>query len=81
MKKTSLAQLDPRSLRSNVFEVSLDPASEALQPPEVQDCVSEFVVNFSGRLCTKSQLITLKDEGYWDQLMDDGRPTIVVKDW
>uniref|UniRef100_A0A670YHX8 F-box domain-containing protein n=1 Tax=Pseudonaja textilis TaxID=8673 RepID=A0A670YHX8_PSETE len=31
-------------------------------------------------LCTKSQLITLKDEGYWDQLMDDGRPTIVVKD-
>ncbi|XP_070615377.1 F-box only protein 44-like isoform X2 [Erythrolamprus reginae] len=32
-------------------------------------------------LCIKSQLITLKDEGYWDQLMDEGRPTIMVKDW
>ncbi|XP_063001554.1 F-box only protein 44-like [Elgaria multicarinata webbii] len=32
-------------------------------------------------ICTKSQLITLKDEGYWDELMDEGRPTIAVKDW
>nr|XP_028597545.1 F-box only protein 44-like [Podarcis muralis] len=31
--------------------------------------------------CSKSQLITLKDEGYWDELMDEARPTIEVKDW
>ncbi|XP_026571655.1 F-box only protein 44-like [Pseudonaja textilis] len=43
---------------------------------EVEKCFAAY-----NGLCTKSQLITLKDEGYWDQLMDDGRPTIVVKDW
>uniref|UniRef100_A0A8C6XKM1 F-box protein n=1 Tax=Naja naja TaxID=35670 RepID=A0A8C6XKM1_NAJNA len=43
---------------------------------EVAKCFAAY-----NGLCTKSQLITLKDEGYWDQLMDDGRPTIVVKDW
>ncbi|XP_033015299.1 F-box only protein 44-like isoform X2 [Lacerta agilis] len=31
--------------------------------------------------CSKSQLITLKDEGYWDELMDEARPIIFVKDW
>ncbi|XP_060131201.1 F-box only protein 44-like [Zootoca vivipara] len=31
--------------------------------------------------CSKSQLITLKDEGYWDELMDQARPLIVVKDF
>ncbi|CAI5783051.1 F-box only protein 44-like [Podarcis lilfordi] len=30
--------------------------------------------------CSKSQLITLKDEGYWDELMDEARPMIEVKD-
>ncbi|XP_060131202.1 F-box only protein 44-like [Zootoca vivipara] len=30
--------------------------------------------------CSKSQLITLKDEGYWDELMDEARPMIVVDD-
>ncbi|XP_063173413.1 F-box only protein 44-like [Candoia aspera] len=43
---------------------------------EVKKCFAVY-----NGLCTKSQLITLRDEGYWDQLMDDGRPTIVVKDW
>ncbi|NXG03688.1 FBX6 protein, partial [Sakesphorus luctuosus] len=31
--------------------------------------------------CFKSQFITLKNEGYWNQLMDEQRPEIVVKDW
>ncbi|XP_068891198.1 F-box only protein 44-like [Aphelocoma coerulescens] len=31
--------------------------------------------------CFKSQLITLKKEGYWNQLMDEKRPEITVKDW
>ncbi|NWH61431.1 FBX6 protein, partial [Geococcyx californianus] len=31
--------------------------------------------------CFKSQLITLQNEGYWNQLMDEKRPEIVVKDW
>nr|XP_034975818.1 F-box only protein 44-like [Zootoca vivipara] len=30
--------------------------------------------------CSKSQLITLKDEGYWDELMDEARPMIWVRD-
>nr|XP_034975266.1 F-box only protein 44-like [Zootoca vivipara] len=29
----------------------------------------------------KSQLIVLKDHGYWDELMDEVKPDIVVKDW
>ncbi|PKU27308.1 f-box only protein 6-like [Limosa lapponica baueri] len=31
--------------------------------------------------CFKSQLINLRKEGYWNQLMDEKRPEIVVKDW
>nr|XP_020637672.1 F-box only protein 44-like [Pogona vitticeps] len=31
--------------------------------------------------CYKSQLITLKDHGYWDELLDGTGSTIVVKDW
>ncbi|NWZ92661.1 FBX6 protein, partial [Nesospiza acunhae] len=31
--------------------------------------------------CFKSQLITLEKEGYWNQLMDEIRPEITVKDW
>ncbi|XP_078235089.1 F-box only protein 44 [Pogona vitticeps] len=29
----------------------------------------------------KKQLITLKDHGYWDELMDEMKPDIMVKDW
>ncbi|KAF7239399.1 F-box only protein 44 [Varanus komodoensis] len=29
----------------------------------------------------KSQWVTLKDHGYWDELIDEINPTIVVKDW
>uniref|UniRef100_A0A8C6ZCX1 F-box only protein 6-like n=1 Tax=Nothoprocta perdicaria TaxID=30464 RepID=A0A8C6ZCX1_NOTPE len=38
-----------------------------------------FVTSFG--LCLKSQLITLKNEGYWNELMDEKRPEIVIKDW
>lgn len=38
-----------------------------------------FVTSFGP--CFKSQLITLKKEGYWNELMDEKRPEIVVKDW
>lgn len=33
------------------------------------------------RMCLKSQLIDLKAEGYWEELLDKFRPDIVVKDW
>lgn len=33
------------------------------------------------RLCLKSQLVDLKAEGYWEELMDEFRPDIVVTDW
>lgn len=32
-------------------------------------------------LCLKSQIIDLKAEGYWEELLDKFRPDIVVKDW
>ncbi|XP_061457910.1 uncharacterized protein LOC133372839 [Rhineura floridana] len=41
--------------------------------------VKKCFIAYDG-LCVKAQRITLKDEGYWDELMDEGRPTIVVKD-
>ncbi|XP_039698145.1 F-box only protein 6 isoform X2 [Pteropus medius] len=38
-----------------------------------------FVTSFA--LCLKSQLVDLKAEGYWEELLDTFRPDIVVKDW
>ncbi|XP_053257032.1 F-box only protein 6-like isoform X2 [Podarcis raffonei] len=38
-----------------------------------------FVTSY--RLCLKNQLVTLKNHGYWDELMDEVKPAIVVKDW
>ncbi|XP_027738344.1 F-box only protein 6-like [Empidonax traillii] len=38
-----------------------------------------FATSFG--LCLKSQLITLQNEGYGNQLMDEIRPEIIVKDW
>ncbi|XP_066873494.1 F-box only protein 6 isoform X2 [Kogia breviceps] len=35
----------------------------------------------SYEMCLKSQLIDLKAEGYWEELLDKFRPDIVVKDW
>nr|XP_056720947.1 F-box only protein 6-like [Euleptes europaea] len=38
-----------------------------------------FVTSFG--LCMKRQIIELKKEGYWEELMDETKPDIVVKDW
>lgn len=38
-----------------------------------------FVTSF--QLCLKSQLIDLKAEGYWEELLDNFRPDIIVTDW
>ncbi|XP_055966920.1 F-box only protein 6 [Sorex fumeus] len=35
----------------------------------------------SYELCLKSQLVDLIAEGYWEELLDQYRPDIVVKDW
>lgn len=32
-------------------------------------------------LCLKSQLVDLKEQGYWEELLDTYRPDITVKDW
>ncbi|NXC47322.1 FBX6 protein, partial [Penelope pileata] len=47
-----------------------------LPDPEVH---KYFVTSFGP--CFKSQLITLQKEGYWNELMDEKRPEIVVRDW
>ncbi|KAJ7306351.1 hypothetical protein JRQ81_009694 [Phrynocephalus forsythii] len=44
--------------------------------PLIQKCFAA-----SNGSCFKSQLITLKDHGYWDELLDGSSSTIVVKDW
>ncbi|KAM6216908.1 F-box only protein 6-like [Rhynchocyon petersi] len=38
-----------------------------------------FVTSYE--MCLKSQLVDLKAEGYWEELLDTFRPDIVVKDW
>ncbi|XP_036112073.1 F-box only protein 6 [Molossus molossus] len=38
-----------------------------------------FVTSYG--LCLKSQMVDLKAEGYWEELMDVFRPDIVIKDW
>ncbi|XP_054995297.1 F-box only protein 6-like [Sorex araneus] len=38
-----------------------------------------FVTSFE--LCLKSQLVDLRAKGYWEELLDQYRPDIVVKDW
>uniref|UniRef100_A0A8C6XJJ6 FBA domain-containing protein n=1 Tax=Naja naja TaxID=35670 RepID=A0A8C6XJJ6_NAJNA len=38
-----------------------------------------FVTSYES--CLKQQMITLRDHGYWDRLMDEARPDIVVSDW
>eukprot|EP00071_Canis_lupus_P004747 XP_005618058.1 F-box only protein 6 [Canis lupus familiaris] len=38
-----------------------------------------FVTSYE--MCLKSQLVDLKAEGYWEELLDTVRPEIVVKDW
>ncbi|KAM4646661.1 F-box only protein 6-like isoform 1-T1 [Amazona ochrocephala] len=52
------------------------PHGREIADPKVQ---KYFVTSYGP--CFKSQLITLQKEGYWNQLMDEKRPEIVVKDW
>lgn len=33
------------------------------------------------RWCRKAQVIDLRAEGYWEELMDTTQPKLVVKDW
>ncbi|CAO2590017.1 F-box only protein 6 [Lemmus lemmus] len=42
--------------------------------------VKKYFVTSYG-MCLKSQIVDLKAEGYWEELMDTFRPDIVVKDW
>lgn len=35
----------------------------------------------SFRWCRKAQVIDLRAEGYWEELMDTTQPKVVVKDW
>ncbi|XP_054995296.1 F-box only protein 6 isoform X2 [Sorex araneus] len=42
--------------------------------------VKKFFVT-SYQLCLKSQLVDLRAMGYWEELLDQYRPDIVVKDW
>ncbi|XP_019367092.1 PREDICTED: F-box only protein 6-like, partial [Gavialis gangeticus] len=43
------------------------------------DARKYFVTSYG--LCLKSQIIDLKKEGYWEELMDKCRPDITVSDW
>ncbi|XP_042333960.1 F-box only protein 6-like isoform X2 [Sceloporus undulatus] len=47
-------------------------------PPFPGQIRSGFGVYSGGK---KKQLITLKDHGYWDELMDEMKPDIAIKDW
>nr|XP_042128448.1 F-box only protein 44 isoform X6 [Peromyscus maniculatus bairdii] len=44
------------------------------------DQVKKYFVT-SYYTCLKSQVVDLKAEGYWEELMDTTRPDIEVKDW
>lgn len=33
------------------------------------------------RWCKKAQVIDLRAEGYWEELMDTTQPKIMVRDW
>ncbi|XP_060114746.1 F-box only protein 6-like isoform X2 [Heteronotia binoei] len=45
-----------------------------------QPAIQKYFVTSYGP-CMKSQVIDLKKEGYWAELMDKTKPDIVVKDW
>ncbi|XP_069466021.1 F-box only protein 6-like isoform X1 [Ambystoma mexicanum] len=49
------------------------------QPIPLPDVKKYFVTSFSD--CKKSQFIDLKADGYWEELMDEVQPDIVVTDW
>nr|XP_060615070.1 F-box only protein 2 [Anolis sagrei ordinatus] len=45
----------------------------------IEDVRQYFVSSFGW--CSKAQVIDLRAEGYWEELMDTVQPKIVVKDW
>ncbi|XP_052547618.1 F-box only protein 2 isoform X2 [Tympanuchus pallidicinctus] len=44
-----------------------------------EDVHKYFVTSYEW--CRKSQVIDLRAEGYWEELMDTTQPKVVVKDW
>lgn len=57
---------------------------ESLPGPHGKDFPDSKVKHYfvtSYHLCLKSQSVDLKAEGYWEELMDEFRPDIVIKDW
>ncbi|XP_061458091.1 F-box only protein 44-like [Rhineura floridana] len=76
-KMKEVSEMDSSKLQKwDILQRHFYVKDDAIPYQEVNTCFAAC----SG-LCVKSQLITLKDEGYWDELMDEARPTIVVKDW
>ncbi|KAL8198298.1 UNVERIFIED_CONTAM: hypothetical protein K2H54_003758 [Gekko kuhli] len=64
-----------KSKKKKVWKIEKAPEADVYFP-HIRKCFVAY------HLCTfKHQLITLKDEGYWDELMDETKPDIVVKDW
>nr|XP_056721463.1 F-box only protein 44-like [Euleptes europaea] len=64
-----------KSKKKKVWKIEKAPEAD-MHFPHIRKCFVAY------HLCTfKHQLITLKDEGYWDELMDETKPDIVVKDW
>ncbi|XP_033015296.1 F-box only protein 44-like [Lacerta agilis] len=72
---------DSKSIRGRIGPFEMDTFGESDEDEE-EDVPVQLYKCFAARNgpCSKSQLITLKDEGYWDELMDEARPKIVLKD-
>ncbi|XP_020949008.1 F-box only protein 6 isoform X1 [Sus scrofa] len=62
----------------NHWKVESLPGAHGTDFPDSK--VKKYFVTSYG-MCLKSQLIDLKAEGYWEELLDKFRPDIVVKDW
>ncbi|NXV72915.1 FBX6 protein, partial [Atlantisia rogersi] len=60
------------------WKIEAMPGAHGTEHPDPK--VHKYFVTSYGS-CLKSQLITLQKEGYWNELMDEKRPEIVVKDW
>ncbi|KAM9036393.1 F-box only protein 2 [Sarcophilus harrisii] len=59
-----------------VEEIPGDCGSEFTEDENVKKC---FVTSFGW--CRKAQVVDLRAEGYWEELLDTTQPSIVVKDW
>lgn len=89
--KSSLGTLEKNSLVKKSINTLLHLMSKAaffsysekgtfLVPPVPGETV--IPINFlCFRWCRKAQVIDLRAEGYWEELMDTTQPKVVVKDW